>query len=508
DNGFGKVAAQLSKTNEQLAEIIKLLESPAEVAGAEQARAGLLAFHNSLWPEAKAKFRSAIDHFDLAPVPWLYLGSIAFYVDGELDEADGFLNNAVKYGKLRRETYFYSAEALLERAWIAFAKGDKERCGGYAREALILLPHDIYVLVQASRCFVASEKKELAIRALCLAFDLEPRSVLALVFPWTKPIQKEAVKWLNERHQEEFAPLVKVGDEILSIQKNAESNGFNLRAWAGAAKPAHLLNEMKRGYLDLRLNATSYVERVKKLAVNVKQEMDKKIGDSRTNFFGFSWTLLSNMDKVFLVVGIWVSVLLFLFLPFAYPEASYVSTILGLFWWAGWILIIGLGLVGVFGLLIGDDDSAKAGSFWVLVIGGGAMYGIYWFLNSLHNAGIPYTMVVLSGPVILGMVAIAGLYRFIRASNDRRRLGDTASRTWQVLSPLVRRLEELHDRTLPALLPSLQRQIDQRVASVSFNASRVARTLSSMWRALPGRRNISARRSRRSATSAAGFTTT
>lgn len=304
DSGFGRVCLQLAEINVQLGRIIELLENPNRTDCAELTRTGMLLYHHVEWDKAKKRFELAVSKFESFPAPWLYLGKIALYVDGDLVSADALFAEATIYGKLQAADIHIAADALIERANIAFLNGDKLKCVDFAKQAIDLRRDDVAILVHAARCFVAANELRSAERSLIAAFNIEPRTVVALALPWTEPVHQSLSQWLKRIHQEDYLLISALGAEFRAIVNAAiklKLHEFRKRSFDVTEK---LLGRMGEGFLDLRINAKDYLDLLKLVSQGICQDMRESIHSTRSAYEKYQYD------------GIRISVNAFLFWTF------------------------------------------------------------------------------------------------------------------------------------------------------------------------------------------------
>ncbi|WP_300545831.1 hypothetical protein [Maricaulis sp.] len=433
DRGFSEISAHLDRVSDQLAELIKILRSPEETRAIEQMRAGLQLFRggNDYMLDARQKFEAAIEHHDLLPIPWLYLGKIAFYIDGDAASAADLLGKAVKYGRLDPENAAHTADALLDLAAVAFVDKDKIAAARHAREAAELMPNDAGVYIQAAHVLLMAEHEEEALNLIIRAFFHDPKTVVILAQDWTAPLAPALKKWLRGQHEGEFEELRDMQEDFAAIRAEANAKGHRLSAWSRFGDLTKTFEIMQRGFLDLRERRVRWEKSMSELARHVREEIDSTIKSHQLKVSNHSSEAFGNISKTLLGILIMLSIVFFIYTPLIDPITHGTAFP----FWPTAILI-------AFAIVIFIMFLAKSENPFVSFIATSFILFIPLALTSylVVDAGIPARVAMWGGPGMIGFIILVGIARGMANAGELNGLKRAVRNMRNDLDPLAARL--------------------------------------------------------------------
>ena len=269
NSGFRSIAWRYDKLIQLSSRQSFALEHPRETEAREKVSSGLYAFKNGWWEDAAKDLAEACQVYRYDPVPWLYRGKLAFWIDGDKASADLYFSEAVRFGGPIEDAKPLVVEALLERARLAFLTEDRDSAATLAESAVKLDEKNPDVLLLAARFHVFANKNDAAVRYFVAAIDLTPELLLLIGSEWAAPIRRAMLDWAAKKHVHEIEPFRSTHERLQLLQSDFDGVGeFVLRGqiWDELEKE---YTALLGGLLDLRRQGQ-----------NVRDKYIKAIGEA------------------------------------------------------------------------------------------------------------------------------------------------------------------------------------------------------------------------------------
>jgi hypothetical protein len=274
------------------------LQHPRETEAREKIKSGLYAYKNRWWKEAQEDLEAACQVYRYDPTPWLYLGKIAFWVRGDIAEADRLFAEAARFGRPIARSRPLVVEALLEGAQAKFVAGDRAGAADLAGGAVQLEADNPDVLVCAARFCVFAGQAELATRLLTDACNLNPALVLTVGATWAEPIRRTMLDWMAKTFVRELEPSRSIHERLTAIRERLSSCGvplFEEAAWHALERD---YSEISSGFLNLRRGAKHVSENRRRLVQDATNRLKQRINEHETDFRAQRNRIESRLESI------------------------------------------------------------------------------------------------------------------------------------------------------------------------------------------------------------------
>jgi tetratricopeptide (TPR) repeat protein len=305
NSGFRSIAWRYDKLIQFSSRQSFALEHPRETEAREKVSSGLYAFKNGWWKDAAKDLAEACQVYRYDPVPWLYRGKLAFWIDGDKASAVLYFSEAIRFGGPVEDAKPIVVEALLERARLAFLTEDRESAATLAESAVKLDEKNPDVLLLAARFHVFVDKNNAAVRYFAAAIDLAPELLLLIGSEWAAPIRRAMLDWVAKKHVHEIEPLRSAHERLQLLRSDFESAGELVLRGQIWTELENEYSKLLGGLLDLRLRGRTvrdkYVKAIEDAAISLERTIQSRhnaFETKRINSFGKMATLKADIIKL------------------------------------------------------------------------------------------------------------------------------------------------------------------------------------------------------------------